>query len=47
MSPASSFAHTTKTSATGLLVIQDFVPVSAYPEATFLARVIMPPGSEP
>ncbi len=36
-----------KTSAMGLLVIHDFVPVRAYPPATFFARVVMPPGSEP
>ena len=43
----SSFAQTTATSATGALVIHILVPVSAKPPATFSARVIIEPGSEP
>ncbi len=44
---ASSFAHTTKTSAIGLFVIHDLVPVRLKPPSTLRARVVMLPGSEP
>ena len=47
MSPASSFAHTTSTSAIGALVIQVFEPFSRKPPSTFFARVRMEAGSEP
>ena len=36
-----------KTSAIGLLLIHDLVPVSEKPPATFFARLVMPPGSDP
>ena len=48
MSPSSSFAHTTNTSASGALVIQFFAPESFHdPSGCFRARVSMLPGSEP
>ena len=46
-SPSSALAQTTKTSATGELVIHIFEPLSDQPPSTFLARVTMLPGSEP
>ena len=47
MSPASSFAQTTSTSAIGELVIQVFEPFSTKPPSTFFARVRIEAGSEP
>jgi len=43
----SSFAHTTKTSAIGELVIQVFVPFNIYLFPYFFALVSIPAGSEP
>ena len=43
----SSLAHTTAMSATGELVIHILAPLSLKPPATFSARVIIEPGSEP
>src|SRR5262245_698349 len=43
----SSLAHTMNTSAIGLLVIHDLVPVSENPPSTFFARVVIEPGSDP
>ncbi len=47
MSPASSFAQTSSTSAIGELLIQVFDPFSTKPPSTFLARVRIEAGSEP
>ncbi len=47
MSPASSLAQTTATSAIGELVIQVLDPFSTKPPSTERARVRMAPGSEP
>ena len=47
IAPSSSFAHTTKTSAIGLLVIHILLPVSTYPPSALFARVAIPPGSDP
>ena len=47
MSPASSFAHTTSTSASGELVIQVFDPFSTYPPSTRFARERIDAGSDP
>ena len=47
MSPASSFAHTSSTSAIGELVIQVFDPFSTNPPSTAFARVRIEAGSEP
>ena len=47
MSPASSFAHTTNTSAIGELVIQVFEPFSTNPPSTRFARVRIDAGSDP
>ncbi len=47
MLPSSSLAQTTITSAMGLLVIQFLLPERRKPPSTFLARLRMPPGSEP
>ena len=45
--PASFFAQTTNTSAIGEFEIHIFEPVKEKPPGTFLARVIMPPASDP
>ncbi len=47
ISPASSFAHTTSTSAIGELVIQVFEPFSRNPPSTAFARVRIEAGSDP
>ncbi len=47
MTPSSVLAQTTKTSAIGELEIHILAPLSTQPPSTFLARVFMPPGSEP
>src|SRR6266446_4863982 len=47
ISPASSLAQTTKTSAIGELEIHVLVPVRVYPPFAFFARVCIEPGSEP
>ena len=47
MSPASSLAQTSSTSAIGELVIQVFEPFSKKPPSTALARERMEAGSEP
>ena len=47
ISPSSSFAHTTATSAIEPLVIQSFVPFRTYSLPFFDARVVIDPGSEP
>ena len=47
MSPASSFAQTSSTSAIGELLIQVFDPFSTNPPSTFFARVRIEAGSEP
>ena len=47
ITPSSSLAHTTKTSAMGELVIQVLVPLRRQPSRVRVARVAMPPGSEP
>ena len=44
---SSVFAQTMNTSASGLLLIHILAPVNRYPPSTALARVTMPPGSEP
>ena len=47
ISPASSLAQTTNTSAIGELLIQVLEPFSTNPPSTDLARVRIEPGSEP
>ncbi len=47
IAPSSSLAHTTNTSAKGLLVIHILAPLTLKPPGTFLARVIIEAGSEP
>lgn len=47
MSPFSSLAHTTKTSAIGEFVIHIFWPVRTYSFPSSLALHFIPPGSEP
>ncbi len=47
ITPSSVLAQTTSTSAIGALVIQVFAPFSRQPPGAALARVVMPPGSEP
>src|SRR2546426_2733296 len=47
ISPSSSLAQTTATSATEPLVIQSLVPLRTYAPPSRRARVFIPPGSEP
>ncbi len=47
ITPSSSLAQITKTSAIGAFDIHILEPLSTQPSATFFARVFIPPGSEP